>query len=284
MTLSFPSKTFLIGEYAVLNSSPAVLVNTLPRFEFNIHFNSSSCRHPFHKDSCSARWIKINQKLFSNISISCFDPHQGQGGCGLSGAEFNCVYFIKNKVKNVQLLNMWKEYNLLKTGSSGADIVSQWVGNVCLFNPYPFSVRSLTWPFKNLSFALIRTGQKLKTWKYLKNLKKNSFPDLNMWARQAFQAVESSDEESFIRAIKEYAVALDKNGLVMEPTQYFLEKLKKNKDIVTAKGCGAMGAEVVVLFFQSCKEEKVMKFLENNEIVSTSHSITHGISIKNKCS
>ena len=34
LTFSAPSKTFLSGEYAVLNGNPALVLNTGPRFHF----------------------------------------------------------------------------------------------------------------------------------------------------------------------------------------------------------------------------------------------------------
>ena len=44
LCISFPGKTFLIGEYAVMKGGSALLVNTSPRFKFSC---SASCEKEF---------------------------------------------------------------------------------------------------------------------------------------------------------------------------------------------------------------------------------------------
>ena len=312
MLISFPSKTFLMGEYAVLDDAPAVLVNTAPRFEFQVNFRPlKTCRHPFHKKSLAALWIEKNKELFSNISIQVKDPHQGRGGFGLSSAEFNCAYLMgfkmrlkkenvqekrhlpavssdplaaANMFQDIQLLDLRRAYRSLSkeqgTAPSGADILSQWVGGLCLFDPRPFSVRSLTWPFWNLSFVLIRTGRSLQTWKYLKSFKRKSFPLLKKWAYQAFQAIEEFQAEKFIKAVNMYSQILDQNNLTAPASKTLLKKFSECKEILAAKGCGAMGAEVIVVFFKTEKRENVLDFLKNQDIVSDSGNMTYGLNIK----
>ena len=428
MIVSFPSKTFLIGEYAVLDRAPCVLVNTSPRFEFCIDFSdsrgslafrspdpsassvsdssggfssesapvfpsshtdpsslagrspvsadspsssaqSSSFGSPrsftsdlspaslssfvpayqfFHPESPAGCLIKKHQKVFSDVWIACKNPHQGQSGFGLSSAEFNCMYFIfswKNHqaLKNISLKRMWKTYRLLnfkhrpffenslnpscsgfsdslpsqssfvfssiysfllngflicknllrfwkkipyQKAPSGADVVSQWTGDVCLFTLDPFKAESIKWPDWDLDFLILGTGKILNTWEHLRNLKNQDFSDLKKWAVQAVQAVQNADQKVFIRAIREYSFILDQKGLVDFTVKKMLSQFKKNKNILTAKGCGALGAEALVIFFRKNSKEEVIKFLQDSEmfgdrkVIADSQSLTHGVAVR----
>ena len=81
--ISFPSKTFLIGEYAVMEGAPAILVNTQPRFKFHIQHPVKKKSHPFHKNSPAGLFIEENKKVFSSVSIQ-YSQAYGYG-FGLSG-------------------------------------------------------------------------------------------------------------------------------------------------------------------------------------------------------
>ncbi len=329
MIISIPSKTFLIGEYAVMDKSPAILVNTLPRFSFNLKVKSNLKRKTFstqtnlsqmksnilklvkkpdenlinienqkildkfhsifHPESLSALWIKKNIDLFSNVSITSSNPHKNKRGFGLSSAEFICVYLwshLKNgcTLEDIDLHETWTHYRNLSHGQnaipSGADVLSQWVGGVCLFSSQPFNVRSLTWPIWDLSFTLIRTGDDLKTWKHLKDLRETTFPKLKKYASQAFDAIEKKDMDLFIKLINNYESTLRQNNLVAPVTSEMLKKLKQNKNILAAKGCGAMGAEVVCVFFNKNKQNEILESLKDYEIVGGDQSLTHGVDIE----
>ena len=105
---SFPSKTFLTGEYAVLEEAPAVLINTSPRFCFSVTNNDDNTvntQQPFHKDSPAGQYLKNHPHINKQYNISCTDPHDHQGGFGLSSAEFNMALFIKSQFKILQRQN-----------------------------------------------------------------------------------------------------------------------------------------------------------------------------------
>ena len=112
LRISFPSKTFLIGEYAVLIGGPAFLVNTRPRFQFHIQYPAKK-NHPFHKESPAGLFIEENKKVFSSVSIQYLQTYGS--GFGLSGAEFNCVYSLKvllegGSVKDISCFDILEKY------------------------------------------------------------------------------------------------------------------------------------------------------------------------------
>ena len=275
--LSYPSKTFLIGEYAVLHGAPAVLVNTFPQFKFHIDSQKHPQVCPFHEDSPAYFFMEKNKEVFLDISISVQDPYQGRGGFGLSSAEFNCVYdlFLKKKNLKGQMDQIWKIYKGLSKGS-GADVISQRIKGVCLFQPDPFRVESVQWPFYDLSFALIRVGEKHKTSAHLDNLNFKAFPLLTELSMKAVESMRSFRADVFIDCLAEYGEVLDQLKLVSENTFRIIQKLRQNKDILCSKGCGAMGAEIMAVFFKKEKEKKVLEFLKSFHVEAVLSDLDYG--------
>ena len=327
--LSFPSKTFLIGEYAVLNSAPAVLVNTAPLFQFVITskteqsqrwlqnyeqplkefvkttqlnpINSSvietsdvknnvSFYKNIHPLSPAGQWLKCHPQIEQHWHIESIDPHKGQGGFGYSSAQFNLMYLLTQINDNKDLKDihkLWQSYQSLNFDGhtpSGADVVSQWMGQVCLFSSTPFKAQSILWPFKDLDFLIVRTGLQLQTWEHLKNVPVKELSDLSELSRQATDCVSSQDTKGFVSSVEKYGFSLEKQNLVHKNTLILLNKIKKLKNVLTAKGCGAMGAEVIALFFHPQHKEQIKSDLKDlfkdQSIIADSSAVTSGLQIQ----
>ncbi len=84
--LSCPSKTFFIGEYAILKGAPAFILNTGPRFVMKFYPKPlHSLRFGrFHPQSPIGRWMRRYAEIFRNYRFQFYDPHQQRGGCGAS--------------------------------------------------------------------------------------------------------------------------------------------------------------------------------------------------------
>ena len=283
--ISFPGKTFLIGEYAVLEGAPAVLLNTTPRFDFSI--TEQKGKNCFHPESPAGQWLNRHPEILESFSIEYQDPYEGRGGFGFSGAQFNLVYLLKEMLEGKtfeesDLSKMWKAYRGLSFKNqkpSGADIVSQWLGGVCLFSFDPFEAYSMSWPFPDLDFFLIRTEVKLNTWEHLDQIKEKDFSVLSSIVKKAVAYMDRSDKKSFVSTLDEYTGELEKRGLVHQTTRSFLDKVRKIKSVITAKGCGAMGAEVVAVFFDSRDKEEVRASLKNKNIIADSNNLTSGVQV-----
>ena len=279
-TLTYPAKTFLIGEYAVLKQASCILVNTRPEFKFNVSPNSS-LNYPFHKESPAGRFIEKHKEVFLNVSIKVQNPYSQRSGLGLSSAEFNCVYDIYLKKKNLKknLLKLHQEYCSLNSGS-GVDILSQQVKGVCLIRQNPLEVLSIKWPFKDLHFFLVRLQESLSTHDHLKNLKEQNFLKLIQISNQAFNSFKILNEEKFIQCIRDYEDELLKLNLVHKRTQKTIQSLKKYSFCLATKGCGALGAEVFVVFFKKENRENVLKILQPFQIEAETHSIEESIELR----
>ncbi len=306
--ISFPSKTFLIGEYAVLEGAPAILVNTKPHFKFFVTERKKlfkgakqiDKKELFHPQSPAGQWLKKQAHLELCYDIEYQDPYLGKGGFGSSSAQFNFVYwlcdFLNRKSANLsregvkkelalreftreeEVFKLWNAYRSLDFKGqkpSGADVVSQWLGGVCVFCTSPFSARSIKWPFLDLDFFLIRTGTTFNTYEHLQNLSMGKkFSNLCDIAQQARDSINKVDRPGFISALKEYSHRLKERGLIDKKTLGHLSFIKSLKEVIIAKGCGAMGAEVIAVFFNPKDRTSLRHSLKKENIIVSSKDLT----------
>lgn len=233
MKICCPSKTFLIGEYAVMSAGPAVLISTNPCFSWDIE--------------------------------GFYDPYEGLGGFGASGAEF----VIKaNKQGMVDVWKVLEGYKKQGFMGSGADVVSQWMGGMTYFYSAKHIIQKLFWPFPDLYIGLIHTGYKIKTHEHLENLNLNNL-DLNGLAKIVLECIDNithKNQDLFLKNIVDYGLALNKLGLVAEQSLKLIDKLLKNKIILAAKGCGAMGADVVLVIIHKQNKELLEDFCMHEKL------------------
>ena len=255
-----PSKTFLIGEYAVLEGASALIVSTPPFFNFKIHTAKPS--HPFHKKSPAGRYIEKHSKIFSSIQIELMEKRPS--GFGLSGAEWNVVLEIHSlfKKEDLSIHQIWEEYRTFSDSTSGADVVAQRLGGLCHFCSSPFRAETLNWSFENLEFAFILTGESLETWKHLKDIKIKYLDSFKNISNLALKAVKEKDQTLFIQSIRDYAHELEKRNWLTQTTQTLLAQINSHSDILASKGCGALGAECVVFFFKKENKERIFSSLQ----------------------
>ena len=288
--ISCPSKTFILGEYGVLAGGPAVLINTRPRFQCGFRKKSKkSAPDPFffHKKSPASRWAESHKKDFQGLSLKWDDPFEGRGGMGFSSAQFNILYGYSllqqglslDQISPQKLWRVYREMEFEGWTPSGADVVSQWVGGVCLFQQNPLRIRSLTLPLPSIECLIVRTGQRLNTYEHLRNLQIGNVSVLKSLAHEGLKAMESGEEKDFLRIVNEYGKALARLGFVTNKTLRILKELQRLKEVKAMKGCGAMGAEVVIIFYKKKHEIFLRKKLSGFEILTDSSQITYGLEI-----
>ena len=284
--ISCPAKTFVLGEYGVLDGGPAVLINTAPRFACRLQRSPNSHPPSFPKKSPVNQWMERNEDVFKNVSMEWKDPYGGKGGLGFSSAQFNILYAYsslqrKQSLDQVKPPVLWETYrNLMFEGQlpSGADILSQWVGGVCLFEQEPLTVQSITSSLPDLDCVMIHTGVRVKTHEHLKDLNLPDVSDLKNLARSGVESMERGQEEEFIRVVNEYGKALDRMGFSLPLVQETVKDLKSLPETQAVKGCGALSAEVIALFYKKDDGASLKSKLSGRDIVSNSFKITYGIS------
>lgn len=259
MKWALPAKTFLVGEYVALTGGPAILLTTTPCFEISL--STSSDLNKIHPDSPAGKWWQLNNS--GNLSLDWHDPYNSIGGLGASSAQFLGAYFAvahlnkqtpKKAAFNQNYLdNLLEDYksvawNGIGTAPSGYDVVAQSMGGIVYFNKNTLHLQTYVWPFKKLAFILLHTGAKLATHNYLQT--NFSLQDVRLLANiveSARDAFENVDDNNLICAINNYYTQLFKMNLVASHTVSLIDKIKNQIDVLAIKGCGALGADILLL-------------------------------------
>ncbi|WP_392536765.1 hypothetical protein [Legionella sp. 227] len=245
-----PAKTFLLGEYAALAEASAFLITTSPCFELMlISQKELSGIHP--ASPAGLWWQKQNFKP----GLLWNDPYAGRGGLGASSAQFLASYLAgcflnESKADLNQMLQAYYESSWAGKGlkPSGYDVIAQSQQGCVYINKQRKILKSYGWPFHDLSFFLIHTGVKLATHHHLQD---TTLPDqidyLSCLVDTAQQAFEQKNSAQLIKTINDYHQKLSELNLVAEHSLKFINEFKKYPEIQAIKGCGALGADVLLL-------------------------------------
>lgn len=290
--LSVPGKTFLVGEYLAIQGGPSIVLATSPRFELRVseRSNQDDAWFNFAPQSPAGRLLDRFQEKARDYRFEFRDPHEGRGGLGASSAQFALVYawlFGRESLKDTeQLLRVYREcaWNGEGLPPSGADLVAQVTGGVTWFDGRRYDARDLRWPFQNLGFTLLRTGSKLATHEHLKRVNSEvPFEELRELVGVATQAIESADGEKLIAVIREAGALLRNAQLCAPHTLRILDELAAKCDwSLAAKGCGAMGADVILILHEKAQASRVAEWARSQEldICGSDQDLAPGISFE----
>lgn len=287
--LSLPSKTFFLGEYLALCGGPAILLNTFPRFDITFNYDGTSTIEGIDTDSPAAKFIHEHQSQFKGISIRFNDPHQGQGGFGSSTAQFAGVYLLghygdslchtilNNPATINEALEYYYQYAWNKHGMrpSGYDLIAQLTGGITFCkNTKLFSKHA--WPFTGIDFALIRTDQKIATHEHIANLEFFAIDELHQITSKALTAFNTADANLIIDCVQTYHQALQQLGFVAEYSNILIDELIAQKFILAAKGCGALGADVILVLYPSESNYELKQWLNQKQLklIATQSQLT----------
>lgn len=290
MKWRIPAKTFLVGEYAAIAGASAIILTTTPCFELRL-VDYDNKAYGIHPDSPAGQWW-AHHRLHSQ-GLIWQDPYQGQGGLGASSAQFLAVYLASCRALRVQpnhkaLLDAYYQCAWRGEGlkPSGYDLWAQSQNRCVYINREQHLIKSYGWPFKDLAFLLLHSGQKLATHYHLKNARlPDSIAQLAATVELARSAFEQVDSDKLVQAVNNYEQQLAGLGLVASYTQEHIRYFNAQPDIFAAKGCGALGADVLLLIVsKSCLKIKVENLAsEGWTILATSEDLYTGRAlIKNK--
>ncbi|HVT63299.1 MAG TPA: hypothetical protein VHD33_07435 [Legionellaceae bacterium] len=281
MLWTVPAKTFLVGEYAALRNQSAIILNTAPHFE--LKQIATPGLQGIHPDSPAGRWW--SQAAMPDLGLVWHDPYQGLGGLGASSAQFLCVYqawaaYRHLAVEPGQLLDDYQSLVGNEGGlvPSGYDVLAQYLQGHCVYlNRQDNVYRNYIWPFKDLSYILIHTQQKLATHTHLKTLDfTNAVEPLAAIVEQAKSAFDLGDGHMIVEAINHYHELLHHNGWVAAHTLTFIERIKSDINPLAIKGCGAMGADVILIIVpQSRIKECLQRLIAAHWLILTSSASLH---------
>ncbi|KTD50351.1 hypothetical protein Lqui_1676 [Legionella quinlivanii] len=282
MKWSIPAKTFLIGEYAAVIGKSAIVLTTSPCFELRI--NSTEEIQGIHPESPAGKWWSRQKQ--AGVGLSWFDPYQGQGGLGASSAQFLGAYLASCYLQKVtptqeNLLNAYFECAWSGNGlrPSGYDVLAQSNHHCVYINREQNILDCYHWPFPDIAILLLHSGKKLATHHHLQDM---TLPDaihlLPSIVEQAKTAFEHKDSQSLIDAINTYHQRLSEMGLVAEHSCQQIRDLKADKSVLAAKGCGALGADVLLIAVaaEQLNEQKIKLANEGWTIIASTEHLYAG--------
>ena len=248
MTWSIPAKTFLLGEYAALQDGPAIVLTTTPCFEVGL--SKEQTAPVIHPDSPAGLfWKKSN----IDSQLTWHDPYQGIGGLGASSAQFLGAYRAATRQSTLDPDALLEAYWACSWQAgqgvrpSGYDVLAQASSGCVYINRQDDACTSYNWPFTDMAFILLHTGDKLPTHHHLQAIHLTeamvSLTSIVLLGKDAF---ERADSAQLIDAVKAYHQALTALNLVAERTHEQLARLALHQDVLACKGCGAMGADVLL--------------------------------------
>lgn len=254
MNFLISAKTFLLGEYAALQGYPAIIINTSPCFQ--ISQSNEPTLEGIHPDSPAGQFWRAYGPPDKGLKFS--DPYHGMGGLGASSAQFLGAYqaYLGAQHRALdfhELLAMYELFTWNGEGMkpSGYDVLAQLYKTCVYVSRQPFEVSSLTWAFENMTIVLLHTGVKCVTHLHLHELQ--TLPDLKSLAHlvaQAKHAIINNHPSMLIHCINAYDAQLQAFGWVTATTRQWLDKLKTYPGVLAAKGCGAMGSDVLLLLVE----------------------------------
>ena len=309
--ISCPSKTFLIGEYAVLEGGHGVVVSTGPRFSAQFRVigdQEESYIRGLSPQGPAMDFLKDHLKIFSRLAIEMQDPHQHKGGFGWSSAQFLFLYALRQwwragrpeqlpALDRSDLLKSFLDYSWDGSGwaPSGLDILSQLEGQLLFLQsprkvidgmvaPIEFSEyhQIQAWPFSDIQFVLLRTGRKIATHSHLSSLQQLGTASLGKCAEDAGRSLLDRNEEAFIAAINEFRELLRDQDLLDPQSWNTQQELLQRPEVLAIKGCGALGADVLLCIVVSELLEDFLEYVEEEDfvVVGTSLTIAEGLDFK----
>lgn len=292
--LSCPSKTFVLGEYLVLEKGQALIANTQPRFQLKLSTRGSGTCEGIHPNSPAGIWFRKKQEDFKGHSLQFTDPHEGRGGLGASSAQFLMTHYVHSilagqrpMLKSFDTVQMiWEDFCDLQKNAkgrtpSGADLVSQWAGGLSLIKLGEVEAQSLRWPFQKESFFVLRTGEKLATHEHLKTLESFDTKSLETSFYQAKSALIDVNADEFAKAINAYGAGLESLGLQVPESVKLVKAFRDSGLVKAAKACGAMGADMIFVFFDKEKVSEIQSLIDKLqlEVVANHEDITDGLKV-----
>lgn len=287
LVFSVPGKSFLAGEYLAMKGGPSLLFSSKPRFELHTKTGAGKV-DGIHPESPAGKLIADHSAFFSKYDLKFIDPHEGRGGWGASTAQFLAAFVFNEWRESCELETLkslsisrllesyWKyAWNGEGHRPSGADLVAQYKGSLTFFERNTGHVGLYGWTFSDIDFALVPTGKKLPTHEHLKTLADFDASGIEAALEKVRSALTSGDSKEFVAGIAANAKALAALGFFAPYTQDFCKELSQKPGVLAVKGCGALGADVVMVVFDKNYRDQFNSYV-------TSKDLSHGLEIQVK--
>lgn len=273
-----------MGEYYVLQQGEAFVLNTMPRFKLHVKPADTFEMKGIDKYSPAGKFILANSHKFAKHHLSFEDPFYGLGGLGASSAQYLLAYAaLINQPKTKALLETYFNHAFSGQGTapSGADVLAQFCGKLSYVNKKTLALASNNWPFDDLRFHIIRTNHKLATHEHLKSLHQLDTLSLGYIFKDFKNAIQMHKQNEFCDSINQYQKKLVQMKLMSENTQSLIKDLKSKTAILAAKGCGAMGLDIILLITEQNQQSAIIKHCNEMGLsyIASNEHLTDGLRV-----
>ncbi len=283
MDLIIPGKTFLVGEYSALVGGSVIGLATGPGFKITYQTETQGVQD-FSMQSPAGLLLRESSSASKNVKIKIQDGFAPYGGFGKSTAEYLSAAHLANLLQTSEdfecIRKTYQNYSQ-KSGAkvSGLDLAIQYFGAVTHFDSASNNYTSHPWGFPSHDFILVSTGQKVKTHEHILQLNKNVLATLKPVAELVIASYFKKNINDFIIGLKVWCEVLEHAGFLTEKSKDLKTQLENQSEILCVKPCGAMGADVLLVFCKQENSEHVQKQIQgmNLKIQGTSTSLMQGV-------
>jgi hypothetical protein len=151
---------------------------------------------------------------------------------------------------------------------SGADLCAQYSEKegLTLYKKEPLETESLEWPFDEVSILVYKTSSKVKTHKHLEEIQDLDFSVLRDESLKLVRSLREENLEMFMAAIESFALEQKSLGLLAEESQSAVKIINQMEGVLSSRGCGAMGADVITVFVKKERQDYVVDQIEKAEL------------------
>jgi hypothetical protein len=285
-------KVFVLGEYAVLGGSPALVAGVAPRFSGSLRETTAESAD-WHADSPVGRLLRwAAEHRGVRYSFHFEDPYRS-GGFGASTAQFAIAYAAGAGRLGLSRdwRTVWQFYRDLagveETSPSGADLVAQLLGGVTLVDPVSLSCADI-WDEFDWSRLLVfapngQPDRKVATHIHLREFSSGSrridhaqlFSRLADPLKMGLTAIDRKCVLDMGAAMDWYADTLAEYGLEARVTYEDRRALRATSGVCGAKGAGAMQADVVIaLMTPDADAEPIIRSARKRGLKLICHGLT----------
>ena len=269
---SCPGKIFILGEYACLKGTPALVGTIEPSFRLALH-NNPGVNIPFHKDSPGGKLYSDNQDLFKDYQLEWHDPYKNPIGVGSSTAQFLLILKALCHLQEIELpapseiLNLYWKYTSSTLRPSGCDLIAQIYGGIHVIKNSPFKIKEFKPLNDKYEWLLAYTGEKIKTHEQLEELHSKGFPgnyegalkELDNIIFSGLRAWEAHDITTLGKSLNKFHDILHEKIVASSFTDK-IRTIQKWPGVLGCKGSGAQGGDCVLVL---TNKEKAQYICEN---------------------
>lgn len=272
-------KTFLAGEYAACHHGRGFILTYPPAFQM-------STATAWSLSTLGMQTIQAYRPHLPHPALSWIDTAKNHGGVGASSAELACIYQYLcahelEKPSNLLDQRQWYQnhaWNGIGLMPSGIDFIAQTQSGLIWVDCEHNQCESLSWPFDDYLWVVIKTMDKLPTHQHLKETN----PDLNLTDLDTLldpikKSLARSDLDAFIHAQQNYDLTLATLGFKTQAHTNQINYLRKLNGVKYVRGCGAMGQDTWLVLLKRNAVSGLHQALASNLPHITTYTIDLGV-------